>query len=108
MSGMASGTSSLASVHIDSDWNLRYVSSSRRYKLAEEPITESVPDFEDKILSIDSKTWFDKEGVERYCAYLDAQAAREVSKDDLQGVDELRRIPGVIAEDFHDAGLGCL
>ncbi|MDN6300936.1 MAG: hypothetical protein L0J68_11815, partial [Micrococcaceae bacterium] len=91
---------------MDVDWNISYVASSRRYKLAEEPIADSIAGFEDKLLSIESKTWFDKATAEQYSAYLDAKSAGEECEDDLKGIREIHRIPGVMAEDLHDAGLG--
>lgn len=94
------------SLTMDADWNVSYVGSSRRYKLAEEPIADSIAGFEDKLLSIESKTWFDKATAEQYSAYLDAKSAGEECEDDLKGIRKIRRTPGVMAEDLHDAGLG--
>ena len=53
-------------------------------------------------------TWFDKAAAERIAAAETEKANGIVPEDDLEDVEPLRRIPGVIAEDLHDAGLGIL
>lgn len=68
--------------------------SSRRYKLLEEPIPL---DYAEKILDLDVKSWFDKRAVEDY--------ARTLSTGEETESQEITRIPGVIAEDVHSAGL---
>ncbi|MDN5606324.1 MAG: hypothetical protein L0G59_13055, partial [Kocuria sp.] len=81
-------------------------SSSRRFKLIEESIETTVESFEDKLLTIEAKTWVDKTRAERIA---DHQTAIEKGEDpgyDLDTCGNLNRIPGVIAEDLHDAGLG--
>lgn len=85
---------------------LVWVSSSRRYKLLEEPIEATMPDFEDEILSIDAKTWFPKQMAERVADYKTAIANGEAPAEELEDLSEFRRSPGVIAEDLDDAGLG--
>lgn len=93
-------------LRISTDWMVSYEGSSRRYKLAEESLLDTAPDLEEQLLSIDAKTWFDKGCTERYAAYLDATAKGETPDDDLAGVGDLARSPGVIAEDLDEAGLG--
>lgn len=68
--------------------------SSRRYKLLEEPIPL---DYARKFLDIDVKSWFDKRAAEEYALTLSEGVETEVQK--------VIRLPGVIAEDIHDKGL---
>lgn len=93
-------------VVMSGDWYLGYSTSSRRYKVAEEPIQLTIDGFEDKLLSVDSKTWFGRSSSERYAAHLDDIERGEEPSDDLAGFTNIRRAPGMIAEDLHDAGLG--
>ena len=84
------------------------VSSSQRYKDAIEPATETVTGLVEKILSVDARTWFDKNSAERLAKALTETYNDEERTDDLKDVEPIRRIPGVIAEEMHDAGLGIL
>ena len=88
-----------------SNGQLYSVSSSRKYKLVEEPIDDRVADFEDKLLSIEAKTWVDKVAAERLAEYYtEVEAGVEPSRN-LDDLAHVNRIPGVIAEDLADAGL---
>src|SRR5690606_33534424 len=69
------------------------IGSSRSLKIAEEPITVTVPEFADKLLSVDSVTWFDKAAAERIAAAETEKANGIVPEDDLEDVEPLRRIP---------------
>ena len=81
-------------------------SSSRRYKIAEEPIEYTLPGVEDALLDMEVKTWFDRRSAERLAEAETEKANGVVPLDDLKDVDPLRRIPGVVAEDLDAAGLG--
>ena len=81
-------------------------SSSRRYKIAEEPIEYTHPGIEDALLGMEVKTWFDRRSAERLAEAETEKANGVVPLDDLKDVDPLRRIPGVVAEDLDAAGLG--
>ena len=83
---------------------LYYVSSARRFKLLEEPITDTVDSFGDKLLSVDAKTWFDKGKAERFAEHETAVAHEEEPAEWLDTTPP-RRIPGVVAEDLEAAGL---
>lgn len=84
---------------------LYHVNSSRRFKLLEEPITDTIEDFEDKLLSVEAKTWIDRTRAERIADYETAIAKGEEPVDNLDGCGGLERIPGVVAEDMEAAGL---
>ena len=84
---------------------LHYISSARRFKLLEEPITDTVDSFEDRLLSVDAKTWIDKTRADRIADYETAIALGEEPEEDLSGCGGLERIPGVVAEDLEAAGL---
>lgn len=81
-------------------------SSSRRYKIAEEPIEYTLPGIEDALLGMEVKTWFDRQAAERVADVKTANMMSVDAADDLADVDPLRRIPGVVAEDLDAAGLG--
>ena len=81
-------------------------SSSRRYKIAEEPIERTLPGIEDALLGMEVKTWFDRRSAERLAEAETEKTNGIVPLDDLKDVDPLRRIPGVVAEDLDAAGLG--
>ena len=81
-------------------------SSSRRYKIAEEPIEHTLPGIEDALLGMEVKTWFDRRSAERLAEAETEKTNGVVPLDDLKDVDPLRRIPGVVAEDLDAAGLG--
>ena len=81
-------------------------SSSRRYKIAEEPIEYTLPGIEDALLGMEVKTWFDRRSAERLAEAETEKTNGVVPLDDLKDVDPLRRIPGVVAEDLDAAGLG--
>lgn len=81
------------------------ISSSRKYKLMEEPIGARVEDFEDKLLSIEAKTWVDRGAAERLADYYTAVGSGEEPERDLDDIAHLNRIPGVVAEDLEAAGL---
>ncbi|MDN6159427.1 MAG: hypothetical protein L0J13_15995 [Brevibacterium sp.] len=61
--------------------------------------------FEDKILSVDAKTWIDRTRADRIAEYQTAIATGNEPVEDIADIGGLERIPGVIAEDFDEAGL---
>nr|WP_257944413.1 gp58-like family protein [Brevibacterium aurantiacum] len=83
-----------------------WLASSRKYKIAEEPIESTIESFEDKLLSVDAKTWYPKGAAEQYADYLTATESGDEPKRDLAKINKIERRAGVIAEDMHDAGLG--
>ncbi|WP_181276012.1 GDSL-type esterase/lipase family protein [Brevibacterium oceani] len=90
---------------VRSGGNLAYLPSSRRYKIVEESLDVTMPDFEDRILSVDAKTWYSKGTVERYADYETAIANGVEPDISIDSIAEIERIPGVIAEDLHEVGL---
>jgi hypothetical protein len=87
-----------ANMFITSAGTLGRSTSSRKYKLLEEPVPDDLPP---KILNLIPKTWYDKNACE---AYADALSKGEdISKIDIPPIE---RIPGLIAEDVEAAGLG--
>lgn len=86
-------------------WVLRRDSSSVRYKVAIEP----QPHPADAILSVEPKTWFEKQAAETIAAYETAvEQGEEITPEAQQAYDDaapLHRIPGLIAEEVADAGL---
>lgn len=101
-------TTGTANVRLTTTGFLGVTSSSRRYKDAIEPATETVDELVNKLLSVDARTWFDKNSAERLAKALTEEHDGEEPDDDLKDVEPLRRIPGVIAEELHDVGLGIL
>ena len=91
--------------HMGRDGDVVLISSARKYKILEEPIETTVDSFEDKLLSVDAKTWIDRSRADMIADYQTAIANGETPEDDLSGMGGLERIPGVVAEDLVDAGL---
>lgn len=85
-----------SNVHIDSNGELKRASSSKRYKLAVEPIKTDYRN----ILKLQPKDWYDKLNTEKYAELLSKQKT-----DEIMECEEIRRIPGLVAEDVHDVGL---
>ena len=102
MPGLPPGSSA---VPIGRDGHVCYISSSRKSKLIEEPIESTVESFEDKLLSVDAKTWVDRRRAEMIADQQTAIANGEDHKELPEGMGGLERIPGVVAEDLIDAGL---
>lgn len=85
---------------------ISYLPSSRRYKVAEEPIEDTVPGIEERLLSVEPKTWYPKQVAERYADYLTSVESGDEPEFGIDKIGEVKRLAGVIAEDLHDAGLG--
>ena len=102
---VASGGTTLA---ILSNGRIGKSSSSRRYKVAEEPLSVTDGGFFDRLLSVEPKTWYDRAEVE-YFADVVVSRQRGVDIDpDWVNAGPIRRQVGAIAEDLHEAGLGAL
>ena len=80
--------------------------SARKYKLVEEPIEATVESLEDKILSVEPKTWISRDAAEQLADYKTAIANGEEPEKTLESIGTLARDPGVVAEDLEAAGLG--
>ena len=91
-------TSSSANVRVSGSGILYMQTSARRYKSDIAPLVgefDSYEDFEQRLLSIEPKTWIDKSEAEERAAAI----------ENGNVPDQLVRHVGAIAEDFHDAGL---
>src|SRR5690625_4216998 len=77
-----------------------FVSSSKRYKLA----IEDVKSDPYNILKLSPKSWYDKKNTEEIAELLTRQYNGE--KVSFDEVEHLERIPGLIAEEVEEAGLG--
>ncbi|TSI11976.1 hypothetical protein [Brevibacterium aurantiacum] len=97
--------SSSSAVSIGRDGDVVLMSSARKYKLIEEPIESTVESFEDKLLSVEAKTWVDRSRAEMIADHQTAIANGETPDDLTEGMGGLERIPGVVAEDMIEAGL---
>lgn len=90
----------------DSDeWQVYYISSSEKYKLNIEDMRVAP----EKLLDISPRTWYDLTQTEDYANYLEDHAAdRQAPPSGLWDgcAKDLRRIPGVVAEEVEAAGLG--
>jgi hypothetical protein len=56
-------------------------------------------------LNIEPATWFDRENTEAFSELLTRQSNGEVVDFEDKGIDRIRRIGGLIAEDIEKAGL---
>lgn len=97
-------TGSAANVFVSSTGTLSRSTSLRAAKL---DIQDAPEDWAEKVLLLKPRTWIDKANVERYTAYLERELQGEEvdwSDVDVQQIDV--RIPGFIAEEVEEAGLG--
>ncbi|AOH53358.1 hypothetical protein ABE28_003260 [Peribacillus muralis] len=58
-----------------------------------------------KILQLNPKTWYDKSATEAYADALTAELSGEEVDWDKVDIPEVKRVPGLIAEDVIEAGL---
>ncbi|MFF5793672.1 hypothetical protein ACFY5D_16625 [Paeniglutamicibacter sp. NPDC012692] len=98
-----------ANMYITSAGTIGRSTSSIRNKL----VVETLPGtMDDKILSLRSVSWFDKTESEKVAEYYRRIAENDFPVDEdgnvqfLETPNELRRIPGMIAEEVLAAGLG--
>lgn len=96
-----------SNLYITSNGNIGRTTSSARNKILPEPLPEDV---DEKLLSLRAVTWFDRTESEQVADYL----AREAEGEPLENPQgqpipdtpvELRRVPGMIAEEVEAAGL---
>ncbi|PYG00153.1 hypothetical protein SAMN05216184_10492 [Georgenia satyanarayanai] len=87
-----------------SNGTLARSTSARRYKDVIEPVDTDVPA---RLLDVDPVTWFDHGDAERLADYISRSTAfgPEPNPAELDAIQPLRRIPGLIAEDVEAAGL---
>lgn len=76
-----------------------FVSSSERFKL----IIEDVDVDPYLIHKLNVKSWYDRINAERYAELLSKKEKGE--KVSFEEIEKIERIPGLIAEEVHDAGL---
>lgn len=69
--------------------------STRKYKIAIEDIKTDPY----KLFNVRPRDWYDKTNTEDYCDYLNGY------ETDLNDIEYLRRIPGLLAEEVEEAGL---
>lgn len=98
--------SSSANVFITNAGTIGRATSATKYKILPEPLR----DVEDSLLDLTPKTWFDKAETNAVADFMTALDNGEATtaEDGSPLYDtgpELRRIPGLIAEDLVDAGL---
>ncbi|WP_368900607.1 Gp37-like protein [Oceanobacillus oncorhynchi] len=75
--------------------------STRAAKLSIEPVTKHVDPY--KLLDVQASDWFDKGDAERLSDTLTQQMNGEYYE--LEDIERIKRIPGVVAEDVEEAGL---
>ena len=101
-------TTLMTNAHIAVDGTLYKSSSAARYKLFPRAMDES---HDDKILSIEAKTWIDKHDAEATGELMAPETLDRATDPDPTELPStasgtpLRRVPGVIAEEVRDAGL---
>lgn len=91
-------SSSSNQVRVTINGRLGVTTSSRRFKLQEKVIPL---EYAKKLLNVDAKSWYDKSAVEEYADILSGK----LNSKDCDS-EPISRIPGTIAEDVHEAGLG--
>lgn len=95
-------------VSILSNGSIGKTGSSRRYKIAEEPLERTQPDFYERLLKVQPKTWYDKAEAEYHADVAHSRTLGVGINPDGISDGELRRGVGAIAEDLDEAGLGLL
>lgn len=71
------------------------VSSARRYKYAIETVMDA-----ERLLNVEPRSWYDSGATDSYADYVEGGDVK------LENIPNLKRIPGVVAEEVEDAGLG--
>lgn len=90
-------------VFINSSGRLYHATSSRRFKDDIQPVPEEYPD---RLLQIEAVTFLDKLNLQRHEeVQRKEKAGEEVTPEEYEALEPIRRIPGLIAEDVRDAGL---
>lgn len=96
------------SLTILSNGRIGKASSSRRYKIAEEPLAHTDARFYDRLLGLQPKTWFDRAEAEYHAEVVESRNAGVGFNPEWVNAGPLRRQVGAIAEDLDEAGLGML
>lgn len=97
-SGAFPTTTSSSNMYVGPTGVLSKSSSSKKYKLA----TENLDVDYRKVWGLIPKSWYDKNNSERYAELL----TRKHNGEDVDfDCEPIRRIPGLLAEDVHNAGL---
>jgi len=90
-------------VFINSSGRLYHATSSRRFKDDIQPVPG---DFPDRLLQIEPVTFLDKLNLQRHEeVQRKEKAGEEVTPEEYEALEPIRRIPGLIAEDVEAAGL---
>lgn len=96
-----STTTNSANMHIfESSSRMSRVTSSRRYKIDEQPVHAD----HYKLLNVIPKDWYDRSELEEYAEQLTLKHEGKAYSDVID-MTKIRRVPGLVAEDVHDAGL---
>ncbi|PFP29415.1 hypothetical protein COJ96_10955 [Bacillus sp. AFS073361] len=102
-------SSGTVAVQITTSGTLGVPSSSEKYKLDIQDVSDEMPD---KILEINPRMWYDKTSVEQYAEYLTKISNKnmdgtdsEVEDAELPDFPEIKRAFGLIAEEVEQAGL---
>jgi phage minor structural protein len=96
-------TTNSANIHVfTSTGRFSRSTSSRRYKILEEPIKAEVTS---RITALVPKNWYDKRSFEGYAEHLQRLEHGLESREDLDLPEIIRRTPGLVAEDVEAAGL---
>ena len=114
--GLDETTTESANIHLASGGILYKVSSISADKLDQQVVDESL---DDKLLSVDLKTWIDRTAAETTSASYTPETLEQFEERESTGTEDaedagaealpsLRRIPGVVAEEVRDAALKSL
>lgn len=93
-------TTSAANCFVNTSGTLYRSTSSAKNKLAIEDLSA---DRDDLILSLRARTWFDRQQSEDMAHAVSSAESNEVCEN--ENLTELRRIPGMVAEEVEAAGL---
>lgn len=93
-------TTSAANCYVNTSGTLYRSTSSRKNKLAIEDLSE---DRDDLILSLRARTWFDRQQAEDMSHAVSDEVDGVVCEN--ENLTELRRIPGMVAEEVEEVGL---
>lgn len=99
-------TGSGTGLNISSSGWIQKNSSSAANKLLIEDIGYGHDDFEDALLSIPARSWVEAGESERYAEYLNERASTFGPIPEHPNQTAPTRIPGAVAEEVHEAGLG--
>ncbi|AZS49225.1 chromosome segregation protein [Bacillus phage vB_BpsS-140] len=95
--------SSAPNVHVTSLGTLGRSTSASKYKINIDLVDNDY--LEDKILSLSTKSWYDKATAEGHAKFVEAYNSGRETEIDLDDLPPLKRHYGFIAEDLADNGL---